>query len=187
MIITPARPEHLDVILTWREEASRWLATRGINQWRKPWPTATEQDRRIRASIEAGETWMVWDDQTPAATVALDRHADPQLWTPGERAEPALYLHRLIVPRAYAGQGLGAEIVGWACTRAAAVDARWVRIDVWTDNRRLQNYYRGLGFLPVRILRSDYPSGALYQRSAVAVPTPQLHEAKAATAEKGWR
>lgn len=176
MIISPAREEHLELIVAWRKEASRWLADCGIDQWSKPWPTADEQDRRILGSIAAGETWMIWDGQTPAATVALDRHADPQLWTPEERAESALYLHRLIVQRVYAGQGLGAEIVGWACARAAEAGARWVRIDVWTDNQRLQDYYVALGFQHVRTLRSDYPSGALYQCPAQKVPAHRLRE-----------
>jgi GNAT superfamily N-acetyltransferase len=177
MIISRARRDDLDTILTWRDEASRWLATRGIDQWAKPWPTAKEQAARIVASIDAGETWMVWDDGSPVATVALDRRADARLWTSEERLEAALYLHRLIVQRKYAGRRLGAEILTWACTKAACVGAQWVRIDVWTDNRRLQEYYEQHGFQHVRTLNLvDYPSGALYQRPAVAVPTPHLQE-----------
>ena len=49
---------------------------------------------RIGASIEAGETWMVRDDQHhTAATVALDTFADPNLWTPEEIKQPGKLPH----------------------------------------------------------------------------------------------
>jgi hypothetical protein len=39
-------------------------------------------------SIEAGETFIVWDDDgTPAATITINRFAKPELWTEQERAE----------------------------------------------------------------------------------------------------
>jgi hypothetical protein len=71
-------------------------------------------------NIEAGETFIVWDDDdTPAATITINRLAKPELWTEEERAEPALYAHRVTVDRADGGQGLGAELLDWAGTKAA--------------------------------------------------------------------
>jgi hypothetical protein len=82
----------------------------------KPWPDADSQATRIAGSIAAGVTWMVRDSAgNAAATVALDTFSDPQLWTPEEQREPALYLHRLMVRRPYAG--LGREVLDWACAR----------------------------------------------------------------------
>jgi hypothetical protein len=63
-----------------------------------------------RRNIQAGETFIVWDDDTPAATITINRFAKPELWTPEEAAEPALYAHKVTVDRAHAGQGLGAEL-----------------------------------------------------------------------------
>ncbi|MBO0811928.1 MAG: GNAT family N-acetyltransferase [Microlunatus sp.] len=165
-----------------REEASAWLESKGIDQWRNPWPTADAQEQRISASIAAGETWMITDDGTDVATVALDDFADPQLWTPDERRQPALYLHRLIVRRTH--PGLGAHILDWASAKAAAEGRNWVRIDVWTGNLALQRYYQRHGFRHVRTVQSDYPSGALFQRPASAedaraVDATWLHAATA--------
>lgn len=76
-----------------------------------------------------------------------------------------MYLHRLIVPRKYAG--LGHDVIDWACERAGQLGNRWVRIDVWTDNVGLHRYYENRGFKHVRTLDlADYPSGALFQRPA---------------------
>jgi GNAT superfamily N-acetyltransferase len=150
-----------------RTEASGWLAERGIDQWRVPWPTQEGMVARIAASIKAGETWVVREKPggTIAGTVALDTFADPRLWTPHEQQEPALYLHRLIVWRRW--RGLGSRILDWASARAARLGMTWVRVDVWTDNEPLHQYYRHNGFQQVRTLDlNDYPSSALFQRSA---------------------
>lgn len=104
MIIQPARPDDLSAVLAMRYEASAWLAEIGIDQWRHHWPNKDAMVERVGASIQTGETWMVRDDDEHlAATVALDTYADAQLWTPDEIDEPAMYLHRLIVRRPYAG------------------------------------------------------------------------------------
>lgn len=167
--IGPACTGELDTILALRAEASQWLAERGIDQWSRPWPSEQGQRERIAASIAAGETWMVRDGCTVAATIAVDRYADPRLWTRAERAEPARYVHRLIVARAYAGLGLGARLLDWVELAAAHAGDRWLRVDVWADNPRLQAYYQRLRFVPVRIVTSgDYPSGALLQRRVPA-------------------
>ena len=167
MIITPACPEDLAVILAMRQEASDWLHARGIDQWRRPWPNREAMLNRIAASIAAGETWMIYDDSgNAAATIAVDEFADPQLWTPEEIAQPSMYLHRFIVRRAYAG--IGAEILNWASAYAARQGKHWVRVDVWTHNTALHTYYRRHGFQHVRTIESDYPSGALFQRRARA-------------------
>lgn len=163
MIIGIATRAHLATIVAMRDEASTWLAERGIDQWRKPWPDHDAMADRIAASIDAGETWMVHDDSEVIATVAIDRYADPDLWTQAERAEPACYLHRLIVRRSHAGAG--AVILDWADHRAAQEQAHWIRIDVWADNPGLQEYYRLHRFAYIRTSGlADYPSGALFQR-----------------------
>jgi hypothetical protein len=75
----------------------------------------------------------VWDDNdAPAATITINRWAKPELWTEEERAEPALYAHKVTVDRAYGGQGLCAELLDWAGTRAADEGDKWLRVDVWT-------------------------------------------------------
>jgi hypothetical protein len=110
---------HLDTLLAFRDGASRWLYARGIAQWSEPWPTEDLMAEGMLRNIEAGETFIAWDDRTPATTITVDRWANPDLWTPAERPEPALYAHKLTVARTYAAQDLGAELLNWASTRAA--------------------------------------------------------------------
>jgi hypothetical protein len=116
-----------------------------------------------------------------AATITITRFAKPEVWTPEEAAEPALYAHKVTVDRAYGGQGW-AELLDWAGTNAAGEGADWLRVDVWTTNERLQHYYLRQGFTYVRtVVLPHNPSGALFQRPAQRVPTPHHPEVEAAS------
>lgn len=175
MKLANARPEHVQLLVDFRTEAAEWLADRGIDQWQKPWPSQQGLVDDIAHSVAAGETWILWDDGNPVATITLDDTPNPGLWTPTELAEPALYGHKAIVGRAYAGQGIGAELLDWAGTRAAHMGRHWLRLDAWTTNTELHRYYERLGFVHVRTVeRIDNPSGALYQRPARETASPRI-------------
>jgi single stranded DNA-binding protein len=129
-------------------------------------------------------TVVVWRDQAEHAAESLSKGSrvvvvgrlQQRTWTAedgsarqvvevvaDERAEPALYAHKATVARAYAGEGLGAELLDWAGTRATNEGARWLRVDVWTTNDKLQQYYRDQGFTHVRtVLLAHNPSGAVF-------------------------
>jgi ribosomal protein S18 acetylase RimI-like enzyme len=96
----------------------------------------------------------------------VDEHADPEFWTPDDRPEAALYVHRMAVSRSVAGAGAGGEMLDWAARRAAQADKKLLRLDAWKTNAGLHGYYRGQGFKMVRLV--DLPhrqSGALFERA----------------------
>jgi GNAT superfamily N-acetyltransferase len=165
--LVPAIPGDVATILGFRAEASAWLRRRGIDQWSNPFPP-----EGILATIEAGETWMAWDGPVPAATITVARYGEPELWSEAERAEPAIYCHKLSVARAFAGRGLGAELLDWAGGIAHQEGRRWLRLDAWDTNSSLHRYYRRQGFRYVRVA-DRWPSGTLFQRPASPY-TPRL-------------
>ncbi|HEY2552876.1 MAG TPA: GNAT family N-acetyltransferase [Streptosporangiaceae bacterium] len=157
----------LELILRFIDEASRWLHDKGTDQWAQPWPNRAERDERVRSGLVDGRTWMVDDEQGEAiATVTGRPDGNPLLWTLPEQVEPAVYVSRLIVGRAYSGRAIGDELLNWAGNRARQhYGARWIRIDVWTTNDALHDYYRKRGFEFVRQRQDvDYPSAMLFQR-----------------------
>jgi len=175
VILAPAGPGDVELLLRFRTEAAQWLADRGIDQWQDPWPSPQGLLDDIARSVAAGETWILWHADVAAATITVDRTPNPGLWTPSELAEPALYAHKLTVTRAHARQNLGAELLDWAGNLAAHTDARWLRLDAWTTNQNLQRYYERLGFQHLRTVNLPHnPSGALYQRPAAEAPTPRI-------------
>ncbi|MEV4254823.1 GNAT family N-acetyltransferase [Spirillospora sp. NPDC049652] len=173
------------------DDAARWLRGKGTGQWAEPWPNAAERERRIRRGIELsrekGEdgrgqaaTWLVTDGDRPIATTFVTRVPNPALWTPYELRTRAVYLHRLVIDRRYAGERLGERLVQWTGEWGRlAWDAEVMRIDVWADNIRLHEYYRNRGFLYTdtprlqadgtvrpdpRLPMDVYPSGVLLDR-----------------------
>jgi hypothetical protein len=62
-------------------------------------------------------------------------------------------------------------------------DADWLRVDVWTTNLGLHNYYKGQDFEYLRTVETecewDYPSAVLFQK-----PTAAVNRASAALFEQ---
>jgi GNAT superfamily N-acetyltransferase len=165
-----ATDESLKAILGLIDEAAAWLGGKGIDQWAAPWPDRARRDARVRRGLQNGKTWIVWDGDTPAATVTMATQHNPEVWSSPtcecDLAEPAVYVHRLITARSYAGWGLGADLTDWAGLRARReYGARWIRIDVWTTNAALHGYYVKRGFEPCGACADPaYPSGVLFQK-----------------------
>jgi GNAT superfamily N-acetyltransferase len=163
--LRPALRADVDTILRWRAETATWLRGQGIDQWSNPFPR-----ERLDATVDAGEVWMLVDDDQaarPVATITVTNHGDPDLWTPDELAEPAHYAHKLTLIRELAGQHIGSALLDWASRRAAVAGARWLRLDAWSTNPGLQAYYRDQGFEYLRTVSDpSIVSGALFQRPA---------------------
>jgi ribosomal protein S18 acetylase RimI-like enzyme len=177
-----ATPDDLPGVLALLAETAGWLHTRGIRQW----PADGFPAARIEPLIAEGTMYVLDDEdahlegeiRVPAATLALDGHADPEFWRRADHPESGLYVHKLAVKRDFAGFGLGGTLLDWAALRVAATGRRWLRLDCSKNNPGLQGYYRKLGFRHVRTV--DLPhraSGALFQRAA-DLASPALPHAR---------
>jgi GNAT superfamily N-acetyltransferase len=91
---------------------------------------------------------------------------DPEaLWHPSDAPADALYAANMMVPRQYAGTGLGAQMLDWAAGRAYECELTWLRLDAWTTNPGLHDYHPSLGFQHVRTVSSRI-SGACFRLPA---------------------
>jgi GNAT superfamily N-acetyltransferase len=156
MIVRHANLGDIETILGWRRERAKWLAERGQDQWQVPWPRPA-----VATAISAGQTWMVCDGERPVATLTLTAWTDTEslwkldrdhgaLWYREDNPVDALYVSKLTVPLEHAGTGLGAEILDWAGGRAYDAEVTWLRLDAWTTNTALHDYYLRLGFRHIR-------------------------------------
>ncbi|MEU6845940.1 GNAT family N-acetyltransferase [Streptomyces sp. NPDC046716] len=168
MKITLASPDDLQLLLNFREEAASWISELGSDQWSRPYPAD-----RLLATIEAGTVFMVRDGKKTAGTITLTPEAEEGLWSADELEDPSLFVNKLTVSREYAGLNVGGRLLDWAGDRAYKASAKWVRLDAWTTNTALQNYYLRQGFEHVRTVRQGSAvnggprvSGWLAQRSA---------------------
>jgi hypothetical protein len=159
------RASGADAELVWAllREAADWLRDRGSDQWSN-WTTWEGPNGKVTRALAAGATWLLYDGEHPVGTVTLQREGDPDFWTDEELREPAYYLSKLVICRAYAGRGLGALLLEWSRDRANREGVRWVRFDAWRSNPGLREYYLSQGWAYVRDV--DHPgrsSGALFQ------------------------
>lgn len=186
-----ATPADLELILDMIDDAAGWLRTRNTDQWSKPWPNRLERDLRVVRGLMACRTWLVEDDGIPVATVTYRPDGNQDLWTDAEQREPAVYMSRLVINRKYAGRGVGADLTNWAGARARReFGAETLRIDVWTDNYRLHEYYMGRGFTYLRKHEDEaYPSAALFTKATADIkvaPETLFREVRAIAAAPVW-
>lgn len=180
MQIVCAEPtaDNLKAVLGLVEDAREWLWTKDTDQWAAPWPNEKARDTRVLKGLQSGTTWIVWDGDIPAATVTVTRRKNAAVWSEPactcDLAEPAVFVHRLITARKYAGLGLGAELTDWAGLRGQRLyGAKWIRIDVWSTNKGLHDYYLKRGFAPCGFcMDPSYPSGALFQKPVSVISRP---------------
>lgn len=168
--------ENLNAILRLIDEAQAWLPAKGTDQWAKPWPDRKQRDARVRRGLQVGATWIVWARTRAVATVTIASRPNNAVWSESEcdLGERAVYAHRLIVARDYAGWGLGAELLDWTGLRGRRhYGAKWIRIDVWTANKALHDYYMKRGFVPCGTCPDpSYPSGMLFQKPVSTISAP---------------
>jgi hypothetical protein len=182
-------PENLLALLGLIEERADWLRYKGIDQWAKPWPDERRRNERVLKGLQVRKTWIVWDDDRPAATVTTATRANPAVWmkpySQCNLSESAVYAHRLITARGYSGLELGSQLIDWAGLRARReYGAKWIRIDVWTTNGALHDYYQSQGFSPCgRCPDPGYPSGALFQKPVAGIRAGSIPQFSGTSAE----
>lgn len=178
--LAPGGRDDLATVLGLIEEAKAWLRVKDRDQWAKPWPDTYKRDSAVLGTLRAGKTWIVWDGDIPAATVTLATRHNPDVWVKShsrcDLSERAIYVHRLVVARKYAGLGLGAQLVDWAGLHACHdYGAEWIRIEVWSMNEALHAYYRRHGFEFCGMSPDpNYPSGALFQKPVLRIANSSL-------------
>ncbi|QIS09014.1 GNAT family N-acetyltransferase [Nocardia arthritidis] len=157
----------LGTICRLRVQRTAWLTARGSDQWTvagrgKPIEIFA---RAVGRSLDAGETWIAEVDGEPAGTITVNDRADPGLWSPWELAD-AVIVHYMIVDLRFAGQRIGHRLLAKAGALAFEQGRSWVRLDAWTTNTELHEYYRRAGFQLVRIAGpvATGPSCALFER-----------------------
>src|SRR5882672_4409099 len=139
MHVERARSDDAAAVRALVEEAAEFLTGRGIRQWI---PGALPAFV-IPRGIALGEVWVVRAGAKLAAALALE---DEDLETWGASDGSALYLHRLVVARAHAGEGVGRRLLAWARDEAHGRGRRSLRLDCVASSAFLRRYYAEAGF-----------------------------------------
>jgi ribosomal protein S18 acetylase RimI-like enzyme len=73
------------------------------------------------------------------------QYEDPLVWRDRDR-DRAIYLHRIVANPFSKGQRLFEIVLHWAIKHAREKRVRLVRLDTWSENRKLIEYYKSYGF-----------------------------------------
>jgi ribosomal protein S18 acetylase RimI-like enzyme len=161
--VVQAREQDLDTVLSILEEAARWVTSRGIEGW-KP---GSFSRRRIADRIGRGEMYLArLAGEKPFGTFAL-QWSDEEVW--GDVPDDAGYVHGLAIRRAFAGEGLGRELLRWAEERTALSGKKCLRLDCIAENRGLNEYYERAGFYRRRRARVWGLEVSLYEKRVGAL------------------
>ncbi len=152
---------HRKLVHQVRDDAGKWLSTKGTDQYRG----GLDMDQ-VHANIDADFDrfpFVGWEigGRVVAMMAIIDPEAD--FWTPEERAESQTYISRFFVVEH--GKDYGSALLEAVVDRARVEGKRWVRLNCWSTNTKLHEYYIDHGFEHVRTC--DVPgrmSGALFQR-----------------------
>jgi GNAT superfamily N-acetyltransferase len=144
--IAQAISADIDDVIDVLNEAARWLASRGINQWRVD---GFPRDL-IADGVSRGEVYVARRDGHAVGTFTL-QWSDDLFW-PGA-SEAAGYIHRIAVRRE--GRGLGVELLKFAAQATAATGRRLLRLDCFSGNSALCSYYERAGFVRVADVEVD--------------------------------
>ncbi|MEV5877286.1 GNAT family N-acetyltransferase [Streptomyces sp. NPDC052101] len=138
--VRPAGEGDLASLVRLRDDAARWMLTRGITgQWR---PGELDEGH-FRQVMAHGEVWLAEVGRRIAGAWEL-WWEDEAAW--GPQPPVAGYVHRLMVDRGVAAHGTGRLLLSAAEHRVAAVGRTCVRLDCLAGNAQLNAYYQNAGY-----------------------------------------
>ncbi len=158
----PAEAATVAAVLT---EAAQWLAEAGRPLW-----SATDIGLdTVRRGTDAGRYFIARQDGDVAGVVRLDLE-DPYFW-PEVEAGSSLFVHKLAVRRAHAGQGVATALLAFAREHAGSLGRPCLRLDCVADRAPLRALYERFGFSLHSEIRKGERSFARY-----ALPVKPLRE-----------
>ncbi|HEX7864414.1 MAG TPA: GNAT family N-acetyltransferase [Variovorax sp.] len=157
MQIEQARPAEAATVAAVLNEAARWIAAEG----RPLWSGAEIALERIQRDTNAGSYFIARSNGDVAGVVRLDLE-DPNFW-PEAEAGTSLYVHKLAVSRAHAGQGVPLRLLDFALERARSLGRPFLRLDCMADRAPLRVLYERFGFSLHSVIRKGEWSFARYE------------------------
>jgi len=150
--VRPAVATDADAVFRLRTDLTEWLCGRGVEQW-EPDDIALGS---VQDAIAAGHVHVVERDGVLLASVTVTWE-DPLVWDePGGTDDGVGYIHMLMVGRAWAGRGIGRDLLAWAEGHIAGRPRPLARLDCVRSNDRLRAYYEHAGYRLVGF--KDFPA-----------------------------
>jgi GNAT superfamily N-acetyltransferase len=140
-----AKSEDLHKVLDLLVQAAEWLQTKNTTQWEYYITNLEKNTQEVIDSIMNGSTYILEKGDHIVASITLEHSAnewDMDIWGQNASEGDAVYLHRLVVHREYAGKSIGSYLMGWAEEYVKTTEKSCIRFDCLANNEGLNNYYQ---------------------------------------------
>ncbi|MCY1512485.1 hypothetical protein D9M68_469460 [compost metagenome] len=137
-VITNAVNDDLPVIYNLFEKAIQFLKANRYIGW-------NSYDKAfIKSDIAQGLLFKITYGKEIACIFSVC-YSDALIWREKEMGN-AIYLHRIVLNRNFAGEKLFNKVLEWAIPFAKNRKLEYVRMDTWADNEKIIAYYKSYGF-----------------------------------------
>ena len=140
-------------------ETVSWLDQSGMPMW------GMDEIRPdvILPDVSAGLFALAWSGSEVVGTIKFQLE-DPVYW-PDLAAGTSAFVHRLAVPRRFAGGDVSSALLSWALREALRHGRQTLRLDCDADRPKLRQVYERFGFRyhsdrmvgPFLVARYEYP------------------------------
>jgi len=138
--VRTARPQEAGKVEHLLREAAQWVDALGVVMWDEGELDST----RIAREVADGQFFVAEVDGTVAGAIRFQLE-DPLFWPDIEQGDSA-FVHRLVVARAFKGQGISTALLAWSVERARAMGKRYLRLDCDAERAKLRALYEQFGF-----------------------------------------
>jgi GNAT superfamily N-acetyltransferase len=156
--VSTARPTDIDTVLGILDEATTWLQNKSLPT---AWKPGEFSRQTFLEQISREEVHIGLVEGKPAGTFIL-QWTDPLWW--GEQPADAGYIHKLAIRPAYAGQGVGLQMLNWAEKKTRTLGKKFLRLNCMAEDRKIRDYYEMAGFTYLRDVQGTRALASLYEK-----------------------
>jgi Acetyltransferase (GNAT) family. len=146
--------DDIDSIFKIYDDATEYQKKQTINIWKG------FERSLVQKEIEEKRQYKIMVDGEIACVFVIN-YDDPLIWKE-RNADPSIYIHRIATNPLFRGGSFVKQIVEWAKDHAKETGKEFIRMDTFSGNDKLNNYYFTCGFADKGItqigLEDDLPA-----------------------------
>ena len=143
--------------------ASQSLSEKQVSQWSYWAEPPEEKITWVKEGFDNGEFFFVYDPSGNKIAMFRLLEKDTLYWDEKGIEKNTRYIHSLVVPPLYSGQGIGKAVMLKIIDQLKQDKIEKFRLDCDGSNQRLCQYYESYGFVNVGKKTTNYAVNNLYE------------------------
>ena len=149
------------------------MVLQGTNGY-KVWETIDKES--LITEIKNKQQFKIVEDSEILCLFSIQLN-DPFIWREKDQND-AIYLHRIAVNPNFKGKKTFQKVLAWAMQFANQNNLKFIRMDTWSDNFKLIDYYKSFGFQFIENYKTSSDSSLPLQNRNLEVALLQLEVKK---------